>query len=186
MRRPLSFLKRRFRGALGSPGRPWAASIFLFVFVVHWLGAAQIFPFFASPVIDHHFDQLHQKPRDQKDGGNDLSAVHDAVLLSSPLATFGFYNICRNLPQNRAKKCKSPLFHGVCQGGQAPKNPAGPMKSGVGAALCYCRSSFGGTSSSLGTGAPFFLRWRTHSESRYSICPFTERKSSSAHAASAA
>ena len=30
---------------------------------------------------------------------------------------------------------------------------------------------------------PFFFRCRTHSDSKYSICPFTERKSSSAHAA---
>lgn len=44
-------------------------------------------------------------------------------------------------------------------------------------------SNSGGTSSSSDTYFPFFLRWRTHSERRYSICPFTERKSSSAHAA---
>ena len=32
---------------------------------------------------------------------------------------------------------------------------------------------------------PFFRRCFTHSVSRYSICPFTERKSASAHAAMA-
>ena len=47
----------------------------------------------------------------------------------------------------------------------------------------YSISNSGGTSISSETYLPFFLRWRTHSESRYSICPFTERKSSSAHAA---
>ena len=47
----------------------------------------------------------------------------------------------------------------------------------------YGMSSSGGTSISSETYFPFFLRWRTHSESKYSICPFTERKSSSAHAA---
>ena len=49
----------------------------------------------------------------------------------------------------------------------------------------YLMSSSGGTSSWSETYLPFFLRWRTHSVSRYSICPFTERKSSSAQAARA-
>ena len=44
-------------------------------------------------------------------------------------------------------------------------------------------SSSGGLSIVSETYFPFFLRWRTHSVSRYSICPFTERKSSSAQAA---
>lgn len=51
--------------------------------------------------------------------------------------------------------------------------------------MLYSRSSSGGTSSSSGTYLPFFFRCRTHSVNRYSICPFTERKSSSAHAAMA-
>ncbi len=38
-----------------------------------------------------------------------------------------------------------------------------------------------GLSISSPTYLPFFLRWRTHSVSRYSICPLMERKSSSAH-----
>ena len=38
-------------------------------------------------------------------------------------------------------------------------------------------------SSSSDTYFPFFFLWRTHSERRYSICPLTERKSSSAQAA---
>ena len=45
-------------------------------------------------------------------------------------------------------------------------------------------SNFGGSSSVSDTYLPFFLRCLTHSVSRYSICPFTERKSSSAQAAS--
>ena len=44
-------------------------------------------------------------------------------------------------------------------------------------------SSFGGTSMLSETYFPFFLRCLTHSVSRYSICPFTERKSSSAQEA---
>ena len=40
-----------------------------------------------------------------------------------------------------------------------------------------------GLSSSSETYFPFFFLWRTHSERRYSICPLTERKSSSAQAA---
>ena len=52
--------------------------------------------------------------------------------------------------------------------------------------VVYSISKSGGTSSWWGTGRPFFFRWRTHSVSRYSICPFTERKSSSAQAAIAA
>ena len=44
-------------------------------------------------------------------------------------------------------------------------------------------SSFGGTSMLSETYFPFFLRCFTHSVSRYSICPFTERKSSSAQEA---
>lgn len=50
----------------------------------------------------------------------------------------------------------------------------------------YSISISGGTSSSSGTYFPFFLRCRTHSVSRYSICPLTDRKSSSAQAAIAA
>ena len=50
----------------------------------------------------------------------------------------------------------------------------------------YSISSSGGTSISSETYFPFFFRWRTHSVSRYSICPLTDRKSSSAHAAIAA
>ena len=49
--------------------------------------------------------------------------------------------------------------------------------------LCYLISNLGGTSNSAGTYFPFFLRCLTHSDKRYSICPFTDRKSSSAHAA---
>ena len=49
--------------------------------------------------------------------------------------------------------------------------------------LYYLISNSGGISISSETYLPFFLRWRTHSVSRYSIWPFTERKSSSAHAA---
>ena len=44
-------------------------------------------------------------------------------------------------------------------------------------------SNFGGASISCPTYIPFFFRCFTHSESRYSICPLTERKSASAHAA---
>lgn len=44
-------------------------------------------------------------------------------------------------------------------------------------------SSSGGTSISSETYFPFFLRCRTHSVRRYSICPLTDRKSSSAQAA---
>ena len=47
-------------------------------------------------------------------------------------------------------------------------------------------SNSGGTSISSETYFPFFFRCRTHSERRYSICPFTDRKSSSAQAAIAA
>ena len=47
-------------------------------------------------------------------------------------------------------------------------------------------SNSGGTSSSSDTYFPFFFRCRTHSVSRYSICPLTDRKSSSAQAAIAA
>ena len=44
-------------------------------------------------------------------------------------------------------------------------------------------SNCGGTSISSDTYLPFFLRWRGHSVSRYSICPLMLRKSSSAQAA---
>ena len=46
-------------------------------------------------------------------------------------------------------------------------------------------SNSGGTSSSSGAYFPFFLRCLTHSVRRYSICPLTDRKSSSAQAAMA-
>ena len=47
----------------------------------------------------------------------------------------------------------------------------------------YSISMSRGLSSSSDTYLPFFFRCRTHSVRRYSICPFTERKSSSAQAA---
>ena len=47
----------------------------------------------------------------------------------------------------------------------------------------YEISSSIGSSSVSDTYFPFFLRCLTHSVSKYSICPFTERKSSSAQAA---
>jgi hypothetical protein len=50
----------------------------------------------------------------------------------------------------------------------------------------YSISSSIGASMSSPTYLPFFLRCLTHSVSRYSICPLTERKSSSAQAAMAA
>lgn len=50
----------------------------------------------------------------------------------------------------------------------------------------YSISRFGGISNSFGVVEPFLLRWRTHSLKRYSIWPFTDRKSSSAHCAIAA
>lgn len=49
--------------------------------------------------------------------------------------------------------------------------------------VIHRRSSSGGSSRCSDTYFPFFFRWRTHSVSRYSICPLTERKSSSAQAA---
>ena len=49
----------------------------------------------------------------------------------------------------------------------------------------YLISSSMGASMSSETYFPFFFRCFTHSVSRYSICPFTERKSSSAQAAMA-
>ena len=48
----------------------------------------------------------------------------------------------------------------------------------------YFISNSGGTSNSSDTYFPFFFLCLTHSVKRYSICPFTERKSSSAQAAS--
>ena len=61
-----------------------------------------------------------------------------------------------------------------------PRGAGAPRRGDL---VFYFMSSSGGTSSSFGAGEPFFLRWRTHSVRRYSICPLTERKSSSAHAA---
>ena len=49
--------------------------------------------------------------------------------------------------------------------------------------FCYSISISSGASISSETYFPFFFLCFTHSESKYSICPFTERKSSSAHAA---
>ena len=49
--------------------------------------------------------------------------------------------------------------------------------------MFYCRSSLDGTSISSDTYLPFFFLCLTHSDKRYSICPFTDRKSSSAQAA---
>ena len=76
-------------------------------------------------------------------------------------------------PAQPAQRAKRPLFfHG--------ERPWCALLSH------YSMSSSGGTSISSETYFPFFFRWRTHSVSRYSICPFTERKSSSAQAAMAA
>lgn len=99
----------------------------------------------------------------------------------------------RSLMEARTSLLKPPPYGAISRQAERPCQSKGvfsakaapPALWGALVFTAYFRSSLGGSSSCSGTYRPFRFRWRTHSDSRYSICPFTERKSSSAQAAMA-
>jgi len=74
----------------------------------------------------------------------------------------------------------------IAQPGLIVKRRKGKSRICIRGISCFIRYSISnsiGLSISSETYLPFFLRWRTHSVRRYSICPLIDRKSSSAQAA---
>ena len=96
-----------------------------------------------------------------------------AFIFMSPLTRGGSAPTPRPRPGGHPPSAAIPLP------GSHPPSAASPLPGGH----PHSKSSSGATSNLSGKYLPFFFLCLTHSVRRYSICPFTDRKSSSAQAA---